>query len=1251
MPRRLVSGRRWPTQSEASGKAGVPGASGDDLADVIRHWEAYERFLDSVGGQIGGLDVGDWSGPANEMFEQHRVAARRRMLAASDNVGAVRAVLVRWERDLSSARAQQREIAQALASAPSGTQAELTLLERDATLRAYLDTRAADTAAQLRQAISTAPRTSLFTDPRPPRPEDLTSPPPRHARYLPGAFTDNLTASPAKTALSAGDTGHDAVTTSSAVESAASSPVGVARPPLEHSPADFSTVSQALAGPVADGLGSASASSPLRAASGGPTVYGPAQDTAGNTLVGNTIADNNVNGHNSEGNTGNRDDAGGGAGGEGAGRRRWWVTVDVPTGDGIHDTLSRVADRELGDPNRWPEIYALNHGRPQQHYGPLQDPNLIHPGWALEIQSSAPPPDQPAPGTGSDRLDRSSPSGTPGCTPSRPDVPVPPAHAPSSPPVRHEPGHSGISTTGALIGLAVAATIVGGLTALHKTTSSRGRGGRDHTHNPERDGDHGSFAPSVGSLAEALRDRSHLPATNRHRPHSRADDGFGTDPWARSFPPVAPQPARPAENFGRPNLPQPSNPISSGTDTGTEPADTDDIATSEPSAMTVAPAPSGLCRALGVGTHSTQHHTENGDTDSGYDVLVDLAAVTGLGLLGPGTPDALRAALVELLTPYTAEHPVPTAHVLIPAEDAHTLLGIRPQPDTEPDTTAGFLDDHGDPVRLPAGLRVVTDLPAALDELEIEISRRLRTHLDPTPTGPGQPGAVHGHQPLVLIAALDADIEAHGDRRLQSVLDHGASLGIAAILTGSWVAGTTCHLDDTATITHATGPAAHALRETTLFTMPTQHALDALDIFAQLDNPEPSVPSGLSRDHTDTPHDITDHDSDDAPGQELNAIELALNPVSPEISQSDDPVAIGGSASEADQNSTQHGDARTDELNQPDPIQAQAAGASLSDAPVEAKVSSATIDVAEADPEERDRDESDQSIDVVGQNTDTAPLLTAPIIGHRPLASVPPEARIVVYAFGGLHVHARMTNGTALSDITMKLSPTQRKLLACLAASTRPVPADTLIDTCWPGPPTENALSKLHTAIYRLRAVLRREIDDAIPALLVHQADRYELDHAHCWIDHHAFYEQLRIARTATTPETQAEALRTVIALYTGTLLDGDDDIDWLDVPRAHALRETTTAAATLADHLTTNDPEQAVRYLTAALAIDPHNETTARELIRLQLTLGHSAAADRTYNTLAERLDELGARPEPATTHLLQPNLTPNPEPRHPAR
>ena len=64
------------------------------------------------------------------------------------------------------------------------------------------------------------------------------------------------------------------------------------------------------------------------------------------------------------------------------------------------DTLWDIAERHLGDPFRWQEIFLINEGCPQSDGGCLTDPDLIYPGWELRLPADAvglAPPPAPAP--------------------------------------------------------------------------------------------------------------------------------------------------------------------------------------------------------------------------------------------------------------------------------------------------------------------------------------------------------------------------------------------------------------------------------------------------------------------------------------------------------------------------------------------------------------------------------------------------------------------------------------------------------------------------------------------------------------------------------------------------------------------------------------------------------------------------------------------------------------------------------------
>lgn len=307
-------------------------------------------------------------------------------------------------------------------------------------------------------------------------------------------------------------------------------------------------------------------------------------------------------------------------------------TVEVePPRAGIYDSLWRIAVRTLGDGSRWPEIYALNRGRPQLDGRSLVNPNLIRPGWILRLPNDSsssgsydpghrkpvgPAPSYP-PGTSIPTAPNPSPSSDTSPPPSAhqhsatPAVPSSPAAQSPSLPTRDFHRRPGINLpTGAFVGVGFAAVIAAVLLVVRRRHRVRYRPG-----NGERDDL--TIAPVVRALRLAYDDAT------------RADDEAqpdGTDP--------------PHSRLASSQTPLP---------TGGNPA---------------APVlPSRDDRVIGV--------------RDGQELAWNLARTQGLGLTGPGALDAVRALLIALLaeSSHPAESPV---ELLIPASDADRLLGERP---------------------------------------------------------------------------------------------------------------------------------------------------------------------------------------------------------------------------------------------------------------------------------------------------------------------------------------------------------------------------------------------------------------------------------------------------------------------------------------------------------------------------------------------------------------------------------------------
>ncbi|MGW5721919.1 transcriptional regulator [Amycolatopsis sp. NPDC003865] len=78
--------------------------------------------------------------------------------------------------------------------------------------------------------------------------------------------------------------------------------------------------------------------------------------------------------------------------------------------DGVHDSLYRIAQRRLGDGDRWPEIWCLNAMSAQPGGRTLTSPSMIHPGERIRLPATSrpvqlkppqvqPPPREPATGS------------------------------------------------------------------------------------------------------------------------------------------------------------------------------------------------------------------------------------------------------------------------------------------------------------------------------------------------------------------------------------------------------------------------------------------------------------------------------------------------------------------------------------------------------------------------------------------------------------------------------------------------------------------------------------------------------------------------------------------------------------------------------------------------------------------------------------------------------------------------------------
>lgn len=109
------------------------------------------------------------------------------------------------------------------------------------------------------------------------------------------------------------------------------------------------------------------------------------------------------------------------------------------------DSAWSLAEAHLGDGMRWRDLWDLNRGRPQPDGGAWSEPQLLRPGWVLELpglEASAPPVPVPGGDAAPDIDAAPAPSPAPeapAAAPASPPAPADPEAVPAPPPPASEP--------------------------------------------------------------------------------------------------------------------------------------------------------------------------------------------------------------------------------------------------------------------------------------------------------------------------------------------------------------------------------------------------------------------------------------------------------------------------------------------------------------------------------------------------------------------------------------------------------------------------------------------------------------------------------------------------------------------------------------------------------------------------------------------------------------------------------------------
>ncbi|MEV7393937.1 hypothetical protein [Streptomyces sp. NPDC091215] len=818
------------------------------------------------------------------------------------------------------------------------------------------------------------------------------------------------------------------------------------------------------------------------------------------------------------------------------------VEVELPH-DGIYDSLWRIADRTLGDGSRWTEIYALNHGRPQSDGRTLTQPSLIRPGWILRLPAdrsasgTRPTPAPPAP---------ASPQSPRPSTPAAPNAAAPPS--PSTPTDASPPSSTPPS-------------------APSPNAPSR-RLPVDRAHQqPGVSLPTGAFvglglAALISAALFIVRRRRRM----RYRPGSSDRDDLTIAPVVRALR-VAYDNATRSEDPDAPGL---------LVKLGSTPAE--DVRPSGEDSGAHAPTPPPVgSRVIGV-----KH---------GQALAWNLARARGLGLIGPGALDAMRALLTSLLAENSRQPAAGPVEILIPAADARTLIG----------------ENTGQP----AGMHIVDDLDAALDTMEAELLTRANTDV-----GEASTAASPSPGDLVLVATP----APHADRRLQAVLDNGSTLGLAGILFGPWHPGATARIRSDGTVATTDSSVAEALGGARLFTLPSTDTQALLDLLHDAQSGQHSRAQRRLLPPTASPPVQSHRDpGTDAPAPRPTPTSPRRRPPHKAGSRLDGRQPPDG---EDAQPRSRAGTVPADEASPPthddDRLPAEAASPATQEPDLKPASSGAD-------------NESGQDVpNGVGESPSTLRPLQLTVLGRIQLT------------------HRQIDDGEH-ADLSPTLAPKQRELLAYMAVHRDGVRREALATALWPDAPRDRPFNSFHATLSQLRRALRTASHGAIRDVAVHEDGLYGLDHEQITVDLWHLQDALEASRNDSHGQKRRTALERVVDLYSGDFA-ANLTAEWIEAPREALRRDVLDTVGALVRIMREDEPEQASALLERARALDRYNEAVYRDIARLQAHLGRQDAIPRTLALLTTTLTEIDEEPSEETIALCASLQRPRPANRTPS-
>jgi DNA-binding SARP family transcriptional activator len=217
-----------------------------------------------------------------------------------------------------------------------------------------------------------------------------------------------------------------------------------------------------------------------------------------------------------------------------------------------------------------------------------------------------------------------------------------------------------------------------------------------------------------------------------------------------------------------------------------------------------------------------------------------------------------------------------------------------------------------------------------------------------------------------------------------------------------------------------------------------------------------------------------------------------------------------------------------------------------------------------------------------------------------------------------------------------------RALLAYLAVEAgRPHPREVLAGLLWPDWPDQAALGNLRHILSNLRQAIRDHQADPPFLLITREAIQFNSASDTC-LDVAMF---TGLIAADTSGSLAIDRLRQAVALYRGSFLEGFSLSDspafeeWILLKREQIAWQMSQALHRLATYgEQCGQYEQAQAYARRQLELEPWDEETHRQLMRLLALSGQRSTALAQYATCRRLLaQELGVEPARETTALYE--------------